>query len=116
MAKYIYSPQGLVNVSTGDVEPFNRDAPPALPMIMRGDDQEPLVSMADGKTYTSKALMRESYKAKNNPKGVDYDEVGTDTSYLNHVHKPLKAPKEEIVASIEKAEAAIARGEFDHVA
>lgn len=113
MTKYVYSPQGLINQDTGEVEPFRRDGPVCRPQIMRGDDQEPLVSMADGKTYTSKALMRESYKAKNNPKGVDYDEVGTEPLNINRA--PLKQTREEVVASVEKAEAAISRGEFDHV-
>lgn len=115
MAKYTYSPNGLVNQETGEVEPFNRNGPVCLPQLMRGDEQEPIVSMADGKVYTSKALMRESYKASNNPQGVNYIEVGDDTKYLNHKHEYLKQSKKDVAESVEKAEAAIARGEFDHI-
>ena len=113
MTKYIYTPNGLQNQDTGEIEPFRRDAPVCLPQIMRGDDQEPLVSMADGRTYTSKALMRESYKAKNNPKGVDYDEIGTER--IDYMHKPKQFTKAEVADSVAKAEAAINRGEYDHV-
>jgi len=115
MTRYVYSPSGLVNVDSGLVEPFNRSAPPCLPRIQRGDDQEPLRSMADGRMYTSKAAMRESYKASHNPRGIDFVEVGDDAAYLNPVHKPLEADKADIAVALDKAEAAVARGEFDHV-
>lgn len=35
-------------------------------------------SMADNKLYTSKKAMRASYKAENNPAGVDYIEIGNE--------------------------------------
>lgn len=80
MTTYVFTPDGLMNKATGVVEPFNRDAKPCLPRIDTGDSHEPLLSMADGKYYTSKAAMRESYKAKNNAQGVEYVEVGDQRS------------------------------------
>lgn len=115
MATYIYTPNGLQNTSTGEIEPWNRDAPPVLPRIDTSDDQEPLVSMADGQTYTSKAKMRESYKASNNPRGKEFIEVGDDPKYLKPTHNPQQPRKEDIAKAYDKAEAAIARGEFDHI-
>lgn len=112
MATFVYTPDGLMNKTTGQITPFNRSAPPVLPGIDTSDDQEPLQSMADGKWYTSKAKMRESYKASNNPKGKTFEEVGNDPSFLNHSHKPLKADKREFLEAVEKAEAAISRGEI----
>lgn len=93
MATYVYTPTGLQNIATGEVEPWTRDAPPVLPRIDTSDDQEPLVSMADGKTYTSKAKMRESYKASNNPQGVNFIEVGHETRA-----KPQTKPKPDRAA------------------
>lgn len=116
MTKYRWTPSGMQDQHTGDIEPFSYDAPVCLPQIMRGDDQEPLVSMADGKTYTSKAAMRESYKASNNPRGEHFVEIGDDAGYLNPQHKPLEADKSQIADAVIKAEAAVARGEFDHIA
>lgn len=88
----------------------------AFPMIGVSDTTEPLVSMADGQTYTSRKAMRESYKASNNPKGVDYIEVGNDPEFINPTpRQPLAPKKEDFLASIEKAEAAINRGEFQDI-
>lgn len=87
-----------------------------LPMINTSDSTEPLVSMADGKTYTSKRAMRDSYKASNNPKGEDYVEVGNDPDYIVPApRQPLQPKKEDFLVAIEKAEAAINRGEFQDV-
>lgn len=116
MTSYVFTPNGLMNKETGVVEPFNRNAPITRPMIMRGDDTEPLQSAADGKWYTSKAAMRESYKASNNPRGITFEEVGNDARYLEG-----SAPdrdlgnKADAAVAVEKAEAAISRGEFDHI-
>lgn len=93
MATYVYTPTGLQNTATGEIEPWTRDAPPVLPRIDTSDDQEALVSMADGKTYTSKAKMRESYKASNNPQGVNFIEVGHETRA-----KPQVKPKPDRAA------------------
>lgn len=78
MARYIWTPEGLKNTSTGVIEPFVTDAPPVLPRIDTSDSTAPLLSHADGKLYTSKAAMRESYKAANNPQGVNYVELGPE--------------------------------------
>lgn len=115
MTKYTPTPDGFLNHDTGLVEPFNRDAPVCLPQIMRSDDTPPLRSMADGKIYTSKAAMRESYKAANNPRGKEFVEVGNETQYLTPNHKPKTADKEDIALAVTKAEAAVSRGEFDHI-
>lgn len=112
---YVYTPQGFLNKTTGEIEPIVHSSRVFMPQIMRGDDTEPLVSMADGKTYTSKAAMRESYKATHNPRGIEFVEVGDDKEYLNPVHKPLAAKKEDIASALDKAEAAVTRGEYDHV-
>lgn len=115
MTTYTFTPNGLLNKATGEVEPFNRDAPVCLPQLMRGDEQEPLLSMADGKMYTSKAAMRASYKASGNPQGKEYVEVGDDPSYLNPRVERNLGTKEDVAVSVAKAEAAISRGEFDHI-
>lgn len=105
MATYIYTPNGLQNTSTGEIEPWNRDAPPVLPRIDTSDDQEPLVSMADGQTYTSKAKMRESYKAANNPQGVNYVEVGHQTRNANPVKR--KPDRAAIKDAVQRAESTL---------
>jgi hypothetical protein len=113
VTKYIYSPAGLVNQDTGEVEPFTRSNQVFLPQIMRGDDQEPLVSMADGKIYTSKSRMRESYKASGNPQGVEYIEVGNDQSMKKK--KPRKkSDPDAIKASVERAVADMENGRFSN--
>lgn len=118
MAKYRSTPNGFLNLDTGEVEPFtyrSYDAsnPPPLPMVMRGDDQEPLRSMADGKIYTSKAAMRESYKASGNPQGVEYIEVGNDQSMKKK--KPRqKSDPDAIKASVERAVADMENGRFSN--
>lgn len=100
MATYVYTPEGLMDRATGAVTPFSRDAAPCLPRIDTGDDQAPLVSMADGKTYTSRAAMRESYKASNNPQGVNYIEIGNEKSAAPQ--KP-KSDRAAIRDSIDRA-------------
>jgi len=120
MTTYKSVPGGFLNLDTGLVEPYayreyTTDNPAPLPRIYTGDETEPLRSMVDGKMYTSKAAMRESYRAQNNPRGTEFVEVGDDAGYLNPVHKPLEADKTDIAAALDKAEAAVSRGEFDHV-
>lgn len=116
MATYVFVDGGLVNKDTGAFEPFKRDAPIKMPMVMRGDETEPLQSAADGKWYTSKAAMRESYKASNNPRGIAFEEVGDDKRYLSGAAPERDlGTKEDIAVAVDKAEAAISRGEFDHI-
>lgn len=116
MTTYVFVDGGLVNKRTGEFEPFKRNAPISMPMIMRGDETEPLQSAADGKWYTSKAAMRESYKASNNPRGIAFEEVGDDSRYLSgEAPDRDMGSKEDVAVAVEKAEAAISRGEFDHI-
>lgn len=111
MATYIHTPYGLINRETGKMEPFTRDAPPVLPRILRGDEQPPLVSMADGKVYTSKAAMRASYKAANNPQGVNYVELGNEPR-AKAAPKP-KPDRAAIKEAVQRAEATLrTRGEW----
>ena len=58
--------------------PARSDALPVPYFIC--DTMDELQSMADGKTYTSKSAMRASYKAENNPHGVDFHEVGNENT------------------------------------
>lgn len=93
MPTYVLRSDGWYDKVTGEKQPFvsrsyNDDNPFPVPRVSTADSQEPLVSMADGKTYTSKAAMRESYKAANNPQGVNYIEVGHETRA-----KPQVKPK-----------------------
>jgi len=121
MTRYRSTQGGFINLDTGAFEPlvyrtYDACNPPPLPGIYTGDDTEPLVSMADGKHYTSRAAMRESYKAPNNPKGVDYIEVGNDPEFITPTpRQPLAPKKEDFLVAVEKAEAAINRGEFQDV-
>lgn len=116
MTKYRWTPDGFENQDTGAIEPLDLNAPICKPMIMRGDDTEPLQSAADGKWYTSKAAMRESYKASNNPRGITFEEVGNDPRYLEGAAPERDlGNKADAAVAVEKAEAAIARGEFDHI-
>jgi hypothetical protein len=82
-----------------------------LPRIDTSDDQPPLVSYADGKVYTSKAKMRESYRASNNPQGVNYVELGNEP-----VSKPRPKPKPDRAAikeAVLRAESTLrTRGEW----
>lgn len=48
----------------------------SMPMVI-GDTVE-IKSMADGKTYTSKAALRASYLPSGNPQGERYIEVGNE--------------------------------------
>lgn len=55
----------------------------ACPMFI-SDTIEPLQSMADGKTYSSKSALRNTYKPSGNPDGISYVEMG------NEKPKPIK--------------------------
>lgn len=78
------------------------------PMVFSTDTTEPLRSMADGQIYTSKAGMRESYKASNNPQGVNYIEVGNETRNAPKLER--KADRKGIREAIERAQADVAAG------
>lgn len=47
------------------------------PMII-SDHIDPVQSMADGRTYSSKSALRATYKASGNPDGVNYVELGNE--------------------------------------
>lgn len=47
------------------------------PMII-SDHIDEVQSMADGRTYSSKAALRATYKASGNPDGVNYVELGNE--------------------------------------
>lgn len=65
------------------------------------DTQEPLLSGADGKWYTSKSAMRASYRADGNPRGIEFTEIGNEKPTGNiEVRKSTDA---ELDASIMKA-------------
>lgn len=74
-----------------------------FPMIV-SDTMDPVQSMLDGKFYTSKALLRATYKAA----GVT--EVGNDPARLAKRQK-AKPDRREIRDTLEKAEARFNRGE-----
>lgn len=112
MTTYLYTPQGLQNKATGEIEPFRYDARPVLPRIDTSDDHEPILSMADGQVYTSKAKMRESYRARNNPQGIEYAEVGTDQSHKKAPPRK-KIDPDAIKSSVERAVADLEKGKFD---
>lgn len=84
----------------------NRSGLPC-PQILNDRFDQPTQSMADGKYYTSKAAMRESYKASGNPQGVDYVEVGN--ADLTKFEKP-KRDKAADMAAFKRAEAEVAAG------
>ena len=65
------------------------------------DTTEPLVSMADGRTYSSKSALRSTYKASGNPDGVTYVEVGNEPireppKQQSTVTETLKRVKEKL--------------------
>lgn len=90
--------------------PVQRSAFPT-PMLRR-DGIDPIQSMADGKTYDSLSDLRRSYRADGNPQGIEYTEVGNEKRT-----DPVmpRVTKEECAVLLDKAEAAIARGEVPEV-
>jgi hypothetical protein len=109
---YIFADGGLINKATGEFEPFNRNAPVKMPRIYTGDEQEPTLSMADGKMYTSKAAMRASYKPSGNPQGESYIEVGDDQSYKKIAEKKRKPDAAVINDAVDRAFADLSNGRF----
>lgn len=103
MTTYVFTPDGLMDKATGIVTPFNRDAPIKMPRIYTGDEQEPTMSMADGKYYTSKAKMRESYKPGGNPQGATFIEIGDDQSYKKQAQANRKPDENKIREATERA-------------
>jgi hypothetical protein len=85
--------------------PVTRSDLPA-PMIV-GDTIEPTRSMADGRIYTSKAMLRATYKPSGNPHGNSYTEVGNEK--LKPKEKP-KSDRKAISDSVERAFAKVGLG------
>lgn len=76
----------------------------ALPTpYLAGDTMDPVQSMADGRTYTSKAAMRASYKASGNPAGVEYTEIGNDASWRDKERPQAKPDPKGVDEAIKKA-------------
>lgn len=66
---------------------------------------EPVQSMADGKWYDDPAGLRASYKAGNNPHGVDFIEVGNeDITKFTPPQRDRKADREAIERAINDVE------------
>lgn len=64
------------------VDKRSRNVP--APMVIKSFS-DPVQSMADGKWYDNPADLRKSYKAENNPAGVDYIELGNeDIKFEDH--------------------------------
>lgn len=113
MTTYVFTPEGLMNKATGVVEPFNPNAPVVLPRIHTGDEQEPTLSMADGKMYTSKSAMRASYKPSGNPQGASFVEVGDDQSYKKQAQANRTPDPSLITESVDRAFADLQNGRFN---
>lgn len=113
MTTYVFTPDGLMNKATGAIEPFNRDAPVVLPRINTSDEQEPTLSMADGKMYTSKSAMRASYKPSGNPQGASFVEVGDDQSYKKQATQNRAPDSKLITESVDRAFADLQNGRFN---
>lgn len=63
-------------------------------------------SMADGKWYDDPHSLRQSYKAENNPQGVDYIEVGNeDVTTFTPPKRDRKADRDAIERAICEVEA-----------
>lgn len=86
-----------------DVRPPAARSSLPFPMVIT-DDMDPVQSQLDGKFYTSKSLLRATYKAA----GVT--EVGNDPARLRKPKR--KAPDRKAIRdTLEKAEARFRRGE-----
>lgn len=71
------------------------------------DTIEPTISQADGKEYTSKSALRATYRAENNPQGINYIEIGNEPlpSFTPPKRDDMKA-----LEVIERAEADVRAG------
>jgi len=65
------------------------------------DTIQPIRSMADGKVYTSKSAMRQSYLPGGNPDGKRYIEIG-DEAPTRPAPKP-RPDRKAIKATVDKA-------------
>lgn len=90
----------------GHFEPEGERSPLPRPMLI-ADTIDPVMSHADGKTYTSKAALRGTYKPGGNPRGIAFEEVGNETASIGS--RPQR--QTGITESIQKAVARYERGE-----
>lgn len=77
--EYAWVDRGGGRMTYRRVAPASPDARSSLacPRIVR-PFRDPVQSMADGKFYDDPASLRATYKAANNPHGVDFIEVGNE--------------------------------------
>lgn len=76
------------------------------------DTIEPTVSQADGKEYTSKSALRATYKAENNPQGINYTEIGNEKI---PAFTPAVRDRKKSLQAIERAEADVSAGRAANV-
>lgn len=110
---YVYRNGKYVNKATGKVDPPRFPGQICMPRINTSDSTEPLLSMADGKMYTSKAAMRQSYRASGNPQGIEYTEIGDDKSYRRIAEKKRKPDPKVITDAVDRAFADLSNGKFN---
>lgn len=67
-----------------------------------GDEMPPTKNMVDGKLYTSKSAMRETYKPSGNAEGATFTEVGNDPAMLRRPSR-LKPDRAAIKATVGRA-------------
>lgn len=85
-------------------QPSMRNRSLAIPMMIRSF-AEPVQSMADGKWYSNPSDLRRSYKAENNPAGVDYIELGNEEVTYTPEPEPTRGElKDEIRRAIHMVE------------
>lgn len=90
--------------------PDKRSSIPCPSII--GTFRDPVKSMADGKYYTDAAGLRRSYRAANNPHGVDFIEIGdADITKFTPPKRDRKADR----AAIERAIADVDAGRVPDV-
>lgn len=85
------------------VEKPDRRSHIPTPMLIQ-DQMEPTQSMLDGKLYTSKRAMRESYREHNRRTGENIVEVGDDSSIVSPKPRARTKPNRKDI------KAAVARG------
>ncbi len=66
--------------------------------------------MADGKMYDSLSALRRTYRADGNPQGEEYIEIGNQEIRQTPPERK-KLDKAEVATIVDKAQAAISRGE-----
>ncbi|OUJ13824.1 hypothetical protein [Acetobacter okinawensis] len=92
--------------------PSERAARSDLPCPMLITDTiDETQSMADGQFYTSKRALRRTYRADGNPQGKEYIEVGNDQKPREQKRGNYVRDKNKARDSVDRAIAAVDRGE-----